>query len=76
MVVDLRPPAGSDVVTREGRCRVINQAILAQQLLVETEDHRRVLINGSDVLTVLKRGSGKSQKREHNRNKQRPSGNS
>jgi hypothetical protein len=31
---------------------------LAQQLLVETEDHRRLLIPAADVLTVLKRGMG------------------
>ena len=67
------PPSGSDVVTREGRCRVINQSILAQQLLVETEDHRRILINASDVLTVLKRGSGKDRKQDGGRRKNRPS---
>ncbi|MCA9148081.1 MAG: signal peptidase [Planctomycetales bacterium] len=53
------PPAGSDVITREGRSRVISQAILAQQLLVETEDHRRVLINAADVLTVIRKSGGK-----------------
>ncbi|MEM7212349.1 MAG: regulatory iron-sulfur-containing complex subunit RicT, partial [Pseudomonadota bacterium] len=53
------PPIGSDVVTNNGRARVINQAILAEQLLVEMEDHRRVLISTSDVLTVLKKGSGR-----------------
>jgi cell fate regulator YaaT (PSP1 superfamily) len=54
------PPPGSDIVTREGRARVISQSILAQQLLVETEDMRRVLVHLSDVLTVLRRGSSKS----------------
>lgn len=53
------PPAGSDVVTREGRARVLSQSILAQQLLVEMEDMRRVLIHASDVLTVLRRGAAK-----------------
>lgn len=60
--VDLQkelPPAGSDIVTREGRGRVINQSILAQQLLVEMEDHRRLLVNLADVLTVLRRGPQK-----------------
>jgi cell fate regulator YaaT (PSP1 superfamily) len=51
------PPVGSDLVTNRGRVRVLAQEILAQQLLVETEDHRRVLIPAGDVLTVLKRGS-------------------
>ena len=57
------PPVGSDVITNNGRARVINQAILAEQLLVEMEDHRRVLINADEVLTVLKKGSGKSRSR-------------
>jgi cell fate regulator YaaT (PSP1 superfamily) len=52
------PPMGSDVVTSRGRMRVLAQEILAGQLLVETEDHRRVLIDAAEVLTVLKRGSG------------------
>jgi hypothetical protein len=34
---------------------VLAQEILAQQLLVETEDHRRLLIPATDVLTVLNR---------------------
>ena len=49
------PPLGSDVVTARGRARVLAQEILAGQLLVETEDHRRVLIAADEVLTVLKR---------------------
>ena len=52
------PPLGSDVVTARGRARVLAHEILASQLLVETEDHRRVLIDADEVLTVLKRGSG------------------
>ncbi len=52
------PPLGSDVVTSRGRMRVLAQEILAGQLLVETEDHRRVLIDAAEVLTVLKRGGG------------------
>ncbi len=52
------PPIGSDVLTGTGRQRDAGRTkILAGQLLVETEDHRRVLIAASDVLTVLKRRS-------------------
>jgi cell fate regulator YaaT (PSP1 superfamily) len=58
------PPPGSDIVTREGRARVISQSILAQQLLVETEDLRRVLIHAADVLTVMRRGSKHLQKKD------------
>ena len=55
------PPLGSDVVTSRGRARVLAQEILAGQLLVETEDRRRVLIDASEVLTVLKRGANRDQ---------------
>jgi len=50
------PPVGADIVTKTGRARVLAQEILASQLLVETEDHRRVLIDADEVLTVLSRG--------------------
>jgi cell fate regulator YaaT (PSP1 superfamily) len=51
------PPIGSEVLTQNGRNRVLAHEILAGQLLVETEDHRRVLIPAADVLTVLNRGT-------------------
>jgi cell fate regulator YaaT (PSP1 superfamily) len=51
------PPIGSDVLTQAGRSRVLAHEILAGQLLVEMEDHRRVLIPAADVLTVLNRGA-------------------
>lgn len=54
------PPLGSDVVTARGRARVLAQEILAGQLLIETEDHRRVMIGAEEVLTVLKRGGRKN----------------
>jgi len=47
------PPVGAHVITDNGRAQVLSQEILAGQLLVETEDHRRVLIDNSDVITVL-----------------------
>ncbi|MBS0210642.1 MAG: signal peptidase [Planctomycetes bacterium] len=49
------PPVGVNVVTSQGRGRVIAHEILASQLLVEMEDHRRMLIPSTDVLTVLGR---------------------
>ena len=55
------PPVGSDIVTETGRARVLNQEILTGQLLVESEDHRRVLIDASAVLTVLSKGSGQQE---------------
>lgn len=53
------PAVGASVVTREGRMRVLGREVLAQQLLVETADQRRVMIAASEVLSVI----GK-QKRE------------
>ena len=38
------PPVGSEIVTADGKARVLGQEILAQQLLVEMEDNRRLLI--------------------------------
>jgi len=52
------PPVGSEILTNEGKGRVLAQEILASQILVEGEDSRRFVIPGSDVLTVLKRGNG------------------
>jgi cell fate regulator YaaT (PSP1 superfamily) len=54
-------PVGSEVITSQGRARVLAQEILAGQLLIETEDMRRIAIQASDVVTVLKRGSGRSK---------------
>ncbi len=51
------PPVGSDVVTNEGRARVLSIEILAQQLMVQMEDNRRLLIHKSDVLSVIKRNA-------------------
>jgi cell fate regulator YaaT (PSP1 superfamily) len=50
------PPAGSDIVTREGRAKVLAVELLARQLLVATEDNRRILISADDCLSVIQRG--------------------
>jgi cell fate regulator YaaT (PSP1 superfamily) len=49
------PPVGADIITNTGRARVLAQEILAGQVLIETEDNRRIVIDAADVLTVLKR---------------------
>jgi cell fate regulator YaaT (PSP1 superfamily) len=49
------PPVGADIITSTGRARVLAQEILAGQILIETEDMRRIVIDAADVLTVLKR---------------------
>jgi cell fate regulator YaaT (PSP1 superfamily) len=55
------PPIGSDVVTTRGRARVLAHNILAGEVLVETDDHRRVLVEAGGILTILKRGAGDDQ---------------
>lgn len=56
------PPVGSEVVTEKGKARVLNQEIIARQLLVEMEDNHRVLIDIDEVLSVIKKTrKGKSR---------------
>ena len=49
------PPVGSEVVTKDGRARVLGLEILAQQVLVQTEDHRRLSVHTSEILSVIRR---------------------
>ncbi|HMO16033.1 MAG TPA: regulatory iron-sulfur-containing complex subunit RicT [Pirellulaceae bacterium] len=61
------PPIGAQIVTNSGHAKVINQEILAQQLLVETEDNRRILIGLDDVLTVVqKNGLSERENADYN----------
>jgi len=50
------PPVGAEIITNQGRARVLAQEILAGQVLIETEDMRRIVIDAADVLTILSRG--------------------
>lgn len=56
------PKVGTMVLTRNGKAKVLNQQIIAEQLLVETEDHRRIVIDASEVLTVIEKSSSKPEK--------------
>jgi cell fate regulator YaaT (PSP1 superfamily) len=58
------PPIGSEVVTSRGRSRVLNQEILSQQLLVETEENRRILIDAAEVLSVIHKEPKSGPRRE------------
>jgi cell fate regulator YaaT (PSP1 superfamily) len=51
------PPVGSEIITENGRARVLAQEILASQLLVQTEGMRRVVIDAADVMAILKKPS-------------------
>ncbi len=58
------PKVGKMVVTKQGKGKVIAQEILAQKILVSFEDHRRMLVDSDDVLTVISGGSQKISKEE------------
>ena len=61
------PPVGSAIATERGKARVLGHEIIANQLLVEMEDHRRILIDATEVLSVTRRSgkdkSGSQQKK-------------
>ena len=55
------PPHGSIVTTAGGRGRIVGHEILAQKVVVEFEDHRRVIVGRDDLLGIeppRKRGAG------------------
>ncbi|WP_425395520.1 PSP1 domain-containing protein [Aeoliella sp.] len=56
------PPVGAAIITENGRAKVLGHEILAGQLLVETEDMRRVIIDAAEVLTVLGKGKSAAEK--------------
>ncbi|MEO1527847.1 MAG: regulatory iron-sulfur-containing complex subunit RicT [Planctomycetota bacterium] len=47
-------PVGAEILTREGTATVLAQDVLSQQLMVRTEDNRRILLGGDKVLRVTK----------------------
>ena len=66
------PPIGSEIVTNTGKAKVLAQEILASQLLIETEDMRRITIPAADVLTVTRRGAGRKKSGRKQNNKKSP----
>lgn len=71
------PTAGSDVVTTQGRAMVISQEILTRQLLIQTEDRRRMVVDASEILTVLKMGEERPRRpRRNDRDKKSENGSS
>lgn len=56
------PRVGAFVVTRNGKAKVLAQRILTEQLLVESEDHRRMVIDASEVLSVMKASEVRAEK--------------
>lgn len=51
------PPVGSRVTTAEGPARVLAQEVLAQQVLVETSDRRRMLVRVSETSPATEEGT-------------------
>ncbi len=49
------PGVGNLVVTKQGQGKVLRQEILARKLLVQYDDQRRVMIDETDVVTVVKK---------------------
>lgn len=47
------PKVGSEVLTAKGKGKVLAQELLAGQLLIQTEEMRRVMIDQSEVLSVI-----------------------
>jgi len=54
---DELPRAGTEVITNSGRGKVLNQEIISQQLLIQLESGRRLMLHVSEILTVLDRKS-------------------
>jgi len=59
------PPVGSRIVTADGAATVLAQELMAQQILVQTEDDRRILISAEQVLAVTRRGGKPSSTAKH-----------
>ncbi|WP_417848452.1 PSP1 domain-containing protein [Thalassoglobus sp.] len=58
------PKIGKMVLTKQGKGKVIAQEILAQKILVSFEDHRRILVDSADIITVISGGSQKTPPQE------------
>ncbi len=52
------PRVGATVMTRQGQGRVVAQEILARKVLVRFEDHRQVMTDANEILTVIQGTAG------------------
>jgi len=55
------PKIGATVVTKQGRGRIFAVELLARKLIVQYDDHRRILTDEKDVLTVVRGGSSETE---------------
>lgn len=63
------PTVGSEILTKEGRANVVALDLLSQQLTISTEDNRRLMIHGDDVVKVIRKANDSSKS---NRKKKKP----
>ena len=64
------PNVGSKILTRDGNATVLAQDLISQQLVLRTEDGRRVMLPGAEVVQVLEAGpenGGPESKRKNSR---------
>lgn len=47
------PPIGAEIITSNGKGKVLALEILAGQVLMQTEEMRRVMVDAADILTVI-----------------------
>jgi len=66
------PRIGSQIVTRNGKAKVLNHQIISEQLLVETEDHRRMVIDASEVLSVIKKSTSAGKEKSKSKADSKP----
>lgn len=66
------PKAGAIVLTKQGQGKVIGQEILAQKVLVVFEGGRRMLVDKSDIVTVVSRKGGGAQDDGREKRKSNP----
>lgn len=58
------PSPGSLILTRDGNATVLAQDILAGQLVIRTEDKRRIILQAEDVVSVIREGESPDKPRE------------
>jgi cell fate regulator YaaT (PSP1 superfamily) len=55
------PRIGAEILTANGRGRVLSHELLSRQMLVTMEDDRRIMVRADEVLTIL----GRSKNTQH-----------
>ncbi len=61
------PAIGCQILTRDGTATVMAQDILSGQLMVKTEDNRRVMVHRDDVVSVVGDPPKARQKKKRNK---------